>query len=40
MRIDHIWCSRRVPVRRARVVFDGKREPQISDHYGILLETK
>lgn len=40
MRIDHIWCSRREPVRRARVIFDGKSEPQVSDHYGILLETK
>lgn len=40
LRIDQIWCSKRVPVRQARIVFDGKREPKISDHYGILLETE
>ena len=39
MRIDHIWCSRSVPVRNARVIFDGMHEPQVSDHFGILLET-
>lgn len=40
MRIDHIWCQRPEHIRRARVVFDGRREPKVSDHYGILLETK
>lgn len=40
IRIDHIWCSRCVPVRSARVIFDGRSEPRVSDHYGILLETK
>lgn len=40
MRIDHIWCSRRIPVRSARVIFDGRSERKVSDHYGILLETK
>lgn len=39
MRIDHIWCSQPVCVRSARIVFDGIHEPQISDHFGILLET-
>lgn len=39
MRIDHIWCSRAMPIRSARVVFDGTHEPRISDHFGILLET-
>lgn len=38
MRIDHIWCSRPVSPRSAKVVFDGVHEPQVSDHYGILLE--
>ena len=40
VRIDHIFCSRPVPVRSARVVLDGKNEPQVSDHFGVLLETK
>lgn len=39
MRIDHIWLSRFLPIRRARVVFDGINEPQVSDHSGVLLET-
>ena len=40
MRIDHIWCSRPQTVPRARVVFDGRNEPKVSDHFGILMETK
>lgn len=40
MRIDHIWVSKTVPVDRCRVVFNGKYEPVVSDHFGVLLETK
>ena len=40
MRIDHIWCSRPASVASAKVIFDGKHEPKVSDHFGILLETK
>lgn len=40
LRVDHIWCRRSVPVRSAKVIFDGKHEPRVSDHCGILLETK
>lgn len=38
MRIDHIWASRPVSPRSARVIFDGINEPQVSDHFGVLLE--
>lgn len=40
MRIDHIWCSRPVQAVRARVVFDGVREPRISDHFGVMMEIE
>lgn len=39
IRIDHIWCSEDVAVKEARLVFDGVREPRISDHFGILAEV-
>ena len=39
VRIDHIWCSRPVAVDSVRVAFDGRSEPKVSDHYGVLLET-
>lgn len=39
MRMDHIWCSRPVPVLRSRVRFDGIGEPKVSDHFGVLVET-
>ncbi len=37
-RIDQIWCSEALPVRSSRVVFNGKQEPWVSDHAGILIE--
>ena len=40
MRIDHIWVSEAVPVNWCSVVFNGKHEPVVSDHFGILMETK
>lgn len=40
MRIDHIWCSRNVPVLRSRTIFNGITEPVVSDHFGILIETE
>ena len=33
-----IWCSKTVPVKSSRVVFNGLREPQVSDHAGVLIE--
>lgn len=40
MRIDHIWCSGEAQVRRSRVVFSGRFEPVVSDHFGVMIETK
>lgn len=39
LRIDQIWCSRPVPVKRSHVIFDGRHEPRVSDHCGVMLET-
>lgn len=40
MRIDHIWCSKELPIKSSRVIFNGKKEPIISDHFGVLVETE
>ena len=40
LRLDYIWCNHKPEVLRSRVVFDGKKEPVVSDHFGILIETK
>ena len=37
-RIDQIWCSKAIAVKSSRVVFNGLREPQVSDHAGVLIE--
>lgn len=39
-RLDYIWCSRRVNVRSSRVMFSGREEPVVSDHYGVLIATE
>lgn len=38
LRIDQIWCSRAVTVRRVRTLWDGVEEPPVSDHAGVLAE--
>lgn len=40
MRIDYICCSRLQAIRRSCVVYNGKRGPVVSDHYGILAEIE
>lgn len=40
MRIDHIWCSRKAPVERSQVVFNGIHWPVVSDHFGIIITLK
>lgn len=41
-RIDYVFVGKDVQVNRYRVVFDGKEEPVISDHFGVevLIEEK
>lgn len=38
MRIDQIWCSKKVKVQSSQVIFNGTNYPVVSDHYGILVE--
>ena len=40
MRLDYIWCSRETDILSSRVVFNGVNEPVISDHFGVMLETR
>ena len=40
MRLDYIWCSKRKEILSSRVVFNGSREPVVSDHFGVMTETK
>lgn len=40
MRLDYIWCSEEREIRSSRVMFNGGAEPAVSDHFGVLIETK
>lgn len=40
MRIDHIWCSDKAEVKKSRACFNGREEPVISDHYGVLSDIE
>lgn len=40
MRLDYIWCSEKREVLSSRVVFNGKNEPIVSDHFGVMAEIK
>ena len=40
MRLDYIWCSRKQEIRSSRVLFNGIKEPVVSDHFGVMIETK
>lgn len=39
MRIDHIWCTPKPSVRSSLIIFNGQKEPIISDHFGVMIET-
>ncbi|AQP54210.1 hypothetical protein CBF34_08765 [Vagococcus penaei] len=38
MRIDYVFMSSSCQVQSYRVVFDGKQQPIISDHFGVLVD--
>ena len=40
MRLDYIWCSQRKEIFSSRILFNGQKEPVVSDHYGVLIEVK
>lgn len=39
MRIDYIFAKKPVEVLSSRVVFNGGKEPVISDHFGVMIEV-
>ncbi len=40
LRLDYIWCSRQRKIFSSRVVFNGMKEPVVSDHFGVMIETR
>lgn len=40
LRLDYIWCNRKREIRSSRVLFNGIKEPKVSDHFGILIDIK
>ena len=40
MRLDYIWCSESKEVFSSRVVFNGLKEPVVSDHFGVMIQVK
>lgn len=40
MRMDMIWCNREMPIQYSKVLFNGEKEPKVSDHFGVLIERK
>lgn len=40
LRLDYIWCNRKKEILSSRVMFDGRKEPVVSDHFGVLIEVK
>ena len=40
MRIDQIWCSHKTPVASSKVIFNGTNGPVVSDHYGVIVQTR
>lgn len=37
-RIDYIFTNRKIPVKSSKVIFNGKNEKIISDHFGVIIE--
>lgn len=40
MRLDYLFSSSPVQVTCSQVICNGTRDPQVSDHYGVMIETK
>lgn len=40
MRIDHIFCGHPAGIARSQVVCNGRKDPRVSDHYGVMIETE
>lgn len=40
LRLDYIWCSQAREAYSSRILFNGMREPVVSDHFGVLVNVK
>ena len=40
LRLDYIWCKPEQEILSSDIVFNGKRGQIISDHFGVIIETK
>ena len=40
MRLDYIWCNQKKEVVSSRVMYNGMKEPVVSDHFGVLIQIK
>lgn len=40
MRIDYIWSWKKVDISSSNIIFNGKKQPVISDHFGIEVERE
>lgn len=40
MRLDYLFCSEPVAVVRSQVMCDGTLDPQVSDHYGVMITIR
>ncbi len=40
LRLDYIWCKPEQEIQSSNIVFNGKRGHIISDHFGVMIETK
>ena len=38
MRLDQIWCSKPIKPKSCYTVFNGRRYPVVSDHFGVIAE--
>lgn len=39
MRIDYIWSNKKLPVESSQVIFNGKNQQVVSDHYGVIISV-
>jgi len=40
LRLDYIWCNHKKEIFSSRIMFDGRTDPVVSDHFGVLIEVK
>ena len=40
MRIDYIWTREKQKITSSEVIFNQKNEKAISDHFGVIIDTR